>query len=284
MHYIPTNDDWRPVSSRTPCPICGGDHRCDLSSDGAVVKCYRQSAGAFKTDTDTKGEYHVHRLRDDRPAPASTRKAKPKPATDWEGVQDRCAAAVTYPQVEALSYDLFVTIASLYDLGVGWDGSRGVYTFPEQDAERRVVGLSTRTIDGEKRFLPGGKRGLVIPDSLELAGADTLLIVEGVSDVAACITLGIPAIGRPSNRGGVDLLADLLGDYRGEILVVGENDQKPGGEWPGREGAVHVSTELATRLGRLVQWTLPPHGTKDLRSWLADHDAHLTEELREVLL
>jgi hypothetical protein len=91
------------------------------------------------------------------------------------------------------------------------------------------------------------------------------MIPEGPSDVLALTAMGIAAIGRPSNTGGVEMLAQLLADLPAEraIVVLGEYDPKPDGKWPGRDGAVKVAEELAARLGRTVFWALPPGGIKD---------------------
>ena len=93
-----------------------------------------------------------------------------------------------------------------------------------------------------------------------------MLVVEGASDVAACVTMGLAAVGRPSNGAGAEDLAELL-DGRA-VLVVGERDGKPGGAWPGRDGAKSVAQQLAGRWGEPVPWTLPPLDTKDVREWL----------------
>ena len=53
-----TNSTWRRVSRETPCPICGKDHACKVSADGAVAMCKRIEQGAFK---ESKGWY-FHRL------------------------------------------------------------------------------------------------------------------------------------------------------------------------------------------------------------------------------
>jgi hypothetical protein len=52
------------------------------------------------------------------------------------------------------------------------------------------------------------------------------------------------------------------------VLVVGERDGKPGGAWPGRDGAKAVAQQIAGRWGEPVRWKLPPAGAKDVREWL----------------
>ena len=54
--------------------------------------------------------------------------------------------------------------------------------------------------------------------------ARPLLIVEGPSDVAAALTVRLQAVGRPSARGGIILLAALLSAAECPIIVLGEND------------------------------------------------------------
>jgi len=82
--------------------------------------------------------------------------------------------------------------------------------------------------------------------------------------------MNLAGIGRPSAAGGAELLADLLSDTpdKRPIVVLGENDAKPDGKWPGRDGAKTVARKLARLLGRQVRWVLPPDFAKDVRAWL----------------
>ena len=284
-----TAHDWHEVTRAAPCPACGKPDWCAVADGGALVRCMRPDIAAtpngYRHVRDNADGGRLFAIDSESPIlPKRKTIAKSRPVIDWTVQAQRYADTITYQHVEALSCDLSITVESLYAVGIGWDIGRGVYIFPERNAERCIIGISTRDADGAKRFIKGGNRGLTIPDSFNAASVDPLLIVEGVTDVCACLTLGIMAIGRPSNVGGVELLADLLADYTGEVFIVGENDQKPDGRWPGRDGAKQTAARLASALGKSVKWTMTPHGAKDLRRWLADHDAHLTEELREVLL
>ena len=96
-----------------------------------------------------------------------------------------------------------------------------------------------------------------------------ILIVEGASDVAACLSVGLCAVGRPSAAGGGKLLIDLLKTDPREIVVVGEFDPKSDGTWPGKLGAERISSQIANDLGRETKMTFPPHKHKDVREWLA---------------
>src|SRR5262245_7265742 len=106
----------------------------------------------------------------------------------------------------------------------------------------------------------------------------TVLALEGPSDVAAALTMGIPAVGRPSNRAGAEIIAKVLASR--ETLVVGENDQRitmEKIEWPGRDGAEHVSRQLANTWQKLVSAALPPKGSKDVRAWLNGRNLDLVD-------
>jgi len=184
---------------------------------------------------------------------------------DWESISDQCRRALSSRKLEELASSLGVRPASLKSLRVGYRATNQCFTFPERDAQNRIIGITHRYQDGSQKAIVGGRRGLVIPDRLDEL-TDPVLIVEGASDVAACLSLRLTAIGRPSNRGGVVHLADLLSGQN--VLVVGENDRNQKGDWPGQKGAIRVAQELATRWERETRWTLPPEGSKDIREWL----------------
>jgi hypothetical protein len=102
--------------------------------------------------------------------------------------------------------------------------------------------------------------------------------------------MGLAAAGRPSNTGGAKEAASLL-KHR-PVILVGENDPKPNGRHPGKEGADSVEQKLARIWKRPVPVAYPPDGQKDLRDWvkvkLEDNPevnpAELGRELMESLL
>jgi hypothetical protein len=153
------------------------------------------------------------------------------------------------------------------------------WTFPERDAAGRIIGITCRSATGQKRVMKGSHRGLTISDGWAKRQGPVYL-VEGASDVLAMTALSLAAIGRPSNRGGVEHLAGLLRDVPAEraIIVVGEFDPKPTGDWPGRDGAEQTAGELMERLDRPVQWALPPDKAKDVRAWMLAQKPDLTRD------
>ena len=56
------DSNWIDVSRKAPCPICGHDSWCTVSSDGRVVNCRRVDAGG-RSKTDKNGApFWVHFL------------------------------------------------------------------------------------------------------------------------------------------------------------------------------------------------------------------------------
>ncbi|MCL4209630.1 MAG: hypothetical protein HRU76_13495 [Phycisphaeraceae bacterium] len=189
--------------------------------------------------------------------PADARGADLTPQQRFE----QALARTTSEDHERLARALGVASTALADLDAAWDDP--VWLFPERDARGAIIGVLRRYGDGKKKSLWKAKRGLIVPRSLPAEGL--ILIVEGPTDVAAALSMGLAAVGRPSAAGGVKHLAELLKGR--EILVLGENDQKPDGSHPGRDGALGVATRLAAAWGVPVHWALPPTESKDIRAW-----------------
>lgn len=90
-----------------------------------------------------------------------------------------------------------------------------------------------------------------------------VIIVEGASDCGAACDLGFVSVGRPSNLAGLGYLKELV---KGRTcLIIGENDLKSDGRWPGRDGMeAAFETIKNTSTARKM---LPPEGVKDFREW-----------------
>mgnify|MGYP001606612313 CR=1 FL=1 len=92
-----------------------------------------------------------------------------------------------------------------------------------------------------------------------------VLILEGQSDVACAMDLGFEAIGRPSAMHGGTTLLDLLRNR--DVVIIGENDRKPNGDWPGKDGAIKAFETLRAGSVKSVKYIFPPEEFKDLREW-----------------
>ncbi|MEM9374133.1 MAG: DUF3987 domain-containing protein, partial [Planctomycetota bacterium] len=285
------------VSRAHPCPACGKPDWCCwfTDNDGERLRCMRGSEtplGMKLIATDREGgSVFVH---DDDVDVAPERKPPAKRSVsstgiDAEALSRRVRSALTEDHLHRLAEATGLE-ADLWDrLGVGWTNeSGGAWCLPERDAAGRVIGVQYRSPDGQKGFAKGTHRGLTIPEDFaahaELCGDDPVLIVEGASDVVAARAMGFAAVGRPSNTGGVGLLATFLEGRN--VLVMGERDQKPDGSWPGRDGAERVANGLAGAWGVPVPVIFPPEGVKDLRELMAVHHgdgSDARDALREVI-
>lgn len=294
-------EGWRRVSRREPCPVCEKPDNCTVSTDGVWCWCGRVSEGSIR---ENGGGQWLHKLRDDgddwkrrdwewsSPRTSPKKGQAEKPIRDFGKVAD---VAFSHPDAsqkrQELADQLGVESVALERMGVGWDCPKRKqphWTIPERDATGKVIGIATRLTNGGKQSVFGSQRGLTFTDDWQ-DGDGPILLVEGGSDVAACLSMGCSVIGRPSNAGGVDHLAELLRGvpYDRDVIVIGENDRKshdslatsvrdrhkPECEgcslcWPGRHGAIQTAEKLRELLCRTVDWALTPDGLKDVRGWL----------------
>jgi hypothetical protein len=231
---------------------------------------------------------------DDRPARTERQRSRPRPHPRCNGTADPCPPAGDL-EAQAQRWALSLTaerradlaevlgvpeaaLAALTLLGYCADDRHGpCWTLPEQDGAGRLIGMARRYQDAAKRAVPGGRRGLTVPSGwTERPGG--VYLPEGASDTLTLTAMGLPAVGRPSCSGGVELLAELLRDWPADraIIVLGEWDARPDGSWPGRDGATRTAERLAQALGRPVCWALPPDGAKDVRRWATAQETGAT--------
>ncbi|MEI8374421.1 MAG: hypothetical protein WCJ35_16475 [Planctomycetota bacterium] len=170
--------------------------------------------------------------------------------------------------LNAFADNLGLPVEALPCFGLGYGGDLDPFmAIPEDDGTGRIIGIQRRYPDGRKLMIRGSHRGLVVPNGwATLPGP--VFVPEGFSDTVALISQAVPAIGRPAARGGVELLATTLGTVNRNVIVLGENDEKPDGTWIGRDAAIDVARELTERLKRHVRWAMPPEGYKDVRDSL----------------
>lgn len=210
---------------------------------------------------------------------------------EWRQKSDAFQLCLSSERAD-LADKLGVAETALTALHCGWS-AKGYWTFPVRDGSGNIVGISTRlaepirSCDGKvttQKMVMGSRHGLFYAPEALAAGDGPILLVKGASDTAAAYTMGLTAVGRPSCKGGVNDLAELLRDIPAgrQIIVVGENDEREAERngkkiiiYPGRNGATLTAKTLAKRLGRQILWTMPPAGAKDTREYLQNdgHDA-----------
>ena len=129
------------------------------------------------------------------------------------------------------------------------------WTFPAQTPDGSICGLRIRTEAGAKfgRY----RAGLILPVST--VPCDWVAIVEGETDAAAALDLGLRVIGLPGCRSCWSMLPAAIGDRLAVIIL--DVDR------PGQRAA----EDLAKRLGReriTTKIIVPPTTVKDLRGWV----------------
>ena len=186
---------------------------------------------------------------------------------------------------------LKVSPVALAWLGVGWDGQ--AWTMPERNHLGQIIGVNRRFEDGKKVCVIGSRRGLTYATHWYTA-LGPIFVVEGASDVAAGLTLGLCVVGRPSNTGGGKYLGSLLKPHNRRMVVLAERDAKDRETlpechdpechcccrcFPGKFGAVETANKLKMALWRLIDWSFCPDGAKDLRAWLNSRGANPMNEI-----
>lgn len=257
---------WKHVTREAPCPICGKADWCIVSADGDAVVCYRvESQKAAKGG----GWLHILRERPKNMPPPKRRAASPPPRDfDAAAYHARLRESWDHVWLDGLSLSIGASMEAIERLEPAWDARHQAFAFPMRDGDGRIVGIRLRNQEGRKWAVSGSKAGLFYPADLELGEFRDIVVLEGPTDTAAALTLGLPAVGRPScNSGEEDLrrLVSRLGVR--QVTIVADHDEaksraNDSSYWrPGTIGAA----KLAQDLKRMYRIVTPPD--KDFRQW-----------------
>lgn len=308
---------WVRVTRAEPCPVCKRSTWCGRSADGKVVRCSRvESSRPSRTKA---GEVaYIHEL--DRPLPEISpdfikkRTAeKLSPERVAEMVED--AYRVGADTRKELAVKLGIRVDALERLRVGrmYDEFRNCFcsTWPERNLDENLEGQFVNIVrrynqpvtpaGGNKLSLKGGTPGVYFHDADFIMGDSPLFVVEGGTDTAALLSIGVLAIGRPSCVGGGRIVAELLRKILGTktpVVVVAENDFKPdrvglngcqGKEcdgcmqcWPGLAGARAVAKTIGQAIRRKT-WICSIPNAKDSREWVQKHPWAQYRSWREAI-
>lgn len=277
--YSPTT--WSAVSRRRPCPICGKPDWCSLAADGSRVLCMRVGDRAEHSIVLSHGIGYIHRLTPDTSPRPFTPPVTPRDRFDLDFEAIIARWQMTPRPVQELAVQLGVDEVALRRLDVVWAAEKRSWAFPMHDDRRSIVGIRLRADSGAKFAVAGSHAGIFIPRGLE--SRPQLLIVEGPTDVAAALTIGYDAIGRPSCTGGAGHIANMLQvGRRRDVVIVADSDPpdaKTGQlEGPGQAGAELLADRIigVSRSMRIIN--VEPH--RDLRSWLLAGGDRLGLQLR----
>jgi len=264
---------WKKVSLSRPCEVCGKPDWCGYKEGVAYCPRTTEPPPGWTRIKIAKENGAIFKRAWAMAVGSRQRNGPPKPAQDWEALQQQFVLDLLPDLRNELAAQLGVTPQSLDAIGCGWHSEKQCWTFPERNARGEVIGIMTRDRKGAKIAMRGSTRGLTIPENLPATG--TTLSPEGASDTVSLLTMEVSAVGRFSARGGAEILTELLPSH--DLLVLGEHDEKGDGSCPGREGAKATAQKLANAWGIPVKLSMPPDGAKDVRTWLQSRDIDLSD-------
>lgn len=242
---------WRRVTREGPCPICGKPDWCGVSADGSAAVCMR-----VESPTVTRNGGWLHRTSTGTTAvPLPMPDLPPAAGTDLARLWREWLGTTDALDLGRLAAQLGVASVALRALGAAWAPPHRAWAFPMRDDRGGIVGIRLRAEGGRKWAVRGGHEGLFVP--APFAGRE-LTICEGPTDTAAALSLGLPAIGRPSCAGAVAATVAFIRARKVvRVVLVADRDR------PGREGAARLARALP------VPHALVTPPAKDLREWVA---------------
>jgi 5S rRNA maturation endonuclease (ribonuclease M5) len=209
-----------------------------------------------ESDTPTRNGGWLHRTKDPIPY-IPVRRAIPERVIDFEKLWLHHFEKTSEEQVDDLGIRLGVDTDALRAIGCAWFGDYSAFGFPMRDATRKVIGIRLRNDAGQKWAVKGSHQGLFVPTEYPFDFDGTLYIVEGPTDLAAALTIGLFAIGRPACLGQEQMIMEYIRAQKARrVVIVADNDD------PGLRGAAKLQSALPVPS---CVWTPP---TKDIREFL----------------
>ena len=168
-----------------PCPVCNNTSKgCSVNKDGLHF-CRGRPADPLLWQScgqaDGNPDFHLWRRTDDPrvyknngdplgPIPRTkppARTAEAKDRTDWDQTNRELVGNLTVEMRTSLANNLGIPLRAFDHFpGLGFcpkDPVGTCWTWPEVDAQGRIVGIQRRYFDGHKRCMSRSHRGLVLP-------------------------------------------------------------------------------------------------------------------------
>ena len=250
------------VNKKNPCTACGHDSWCLLGETAAL--CMRVSSERPYTMKDGNIGYW-HSFDKERPRKWVPTERKEPPKIDAEKMIDSWLKSTTRADLKTESEMLGVSLESLVSLKCCWSEEWQSWAFPMRNGCGKICGIRLRFNDGRKLAVTGSRQGNFIPWRHCNKRA---YLVEGPTDTAAMLTIGLFCIGRPSCSGGVLELKQALHLIRiEELVIIADNDHDrltPDGRKynPGMDGAKSLIRQIPVKSCII---TMP---TKDIRDFV----------------
>jgi len=241
---------WLRVGKREPCPVCGKPDWCTVCPELSLILCMRMESA--RPSKNALGGW-LHPLGNAASKPLPPVRRKPEVKINAHALWQHWKQATPVNRLLGLAESLGVEPIALHILGCAWAPPHNAFAFPMRNGTGAVVGIRLRNLSGDKWAVQGSHAGLFIPDA---PSHPTLYIVEGVTDCAAALTMGLYAIGRPSCSGNETDVQILLARQRTQnVVICADNDES------GQRGATKLQAVL--KVSSCI-WTPP---AKDVRAF-----------------
>ncbi len=243
------------VSKQKLCPVCGKHDWCLLKEDESAAICARiESIQPAKNGV---GWWHQIIGRDREQTRWRSVSQQPKQSQrdiDWMSLSKR-QFQDGENRLPSLSRFLGVSLQSLRQLRAGFSNERNAYSFPMRNHCGDVVGIRYRTSNA--KFSESGSREGLFYKPSQLT-RNYLVIVEGASDSAACMTIGFPSvIGRANCVGNTEQIVSLVRRLSPkQVVVIPDND---------KVGIAGATALISSLTASSVQCITLPDGIKDVR-------------------
>lgn len=245
------NAKWIRVSKKRRCEICDHGDWCTYSPDLGLVLCMRVES--MRPSSNSMGGW-IHKVSDPRPSfTTPVRVAIKEAPLDLQTLWRRWLTETDIHHLDGFAMSLGVDTDALRSIGCAWNGR--AWAFPMKDANGKMIGIRLRSESGDKWAVRGSHQGLFFADSQE---AKTVYLVEGPTDCAAALSLGLNAFGRPACLGQEQMILDYVRSvHANRVVIVSDNDE------PGLRGAEKLQNQLSVMS---CMW-VPP--AKDLREFVS---------------
>lgn len=246
---------WPHFTKEKPCPSCGHNDWTCRFGDIAYV-CMRVVSEHPSKDG---GWYHFFEGKKIQYIPMPRREKAP-PRINAASMIERWSKDESLIYKHAIA--LGVSVQSLIDLSASYSFEYNAWAFPMRDGNNEIIGIRLRNNKGKKWAVTGSRSGIFIP---QIKGERTAYLVEGPTDTAAMLTLGLYAIGRPSCNAGGEMVKEHLKKSKiFKVVIVADNDSIKNGKRAGIEGAKKLQKDIGLSS---VIW-MPPSPIKDVREFV----------------
>lgn len=210
----------------------------------------------IRSETPMRNGGWLHRTSDIVPYVQPIRKAIEDKPIDARAMWQRWFERTEHNHLDGFGMSLGVDTDCLKAIGCAWS-TFGAWAFPMKDASGKVIGIRLRNDAGDKWAVKGSKAGLFIPGDYSYMPDRVLYLVEGPTDLAAAMTIGLRAFGRPACLGQENFILQYIAQQKVDrLVIVTDNDN------PGLRGA----EKLQSMLSILSCIWIPP--CKDLREFV----------------